>query len=233
MVRINTREGTEVFPLPVDAWICHPDGTDVAVAALDLLPAELEARGAGWVPHTMYILPLVALHVSFGLVSDFIGPGDECFFIGRFSTHEGRHQNRPSVRFGNLAMTHGETIKDEDGLEQTSFLVEARSLAGFSGSPVFIYQGAGINPETGMMSPTVRSHVWLLGVDWCHLSHFEPVLGEDKETPVEPKQWVRRNTGMAGVIPAWKIVELLNEPEVVTMRKNADKERLERERGSA
>lgn len=118
-------------------------------------------------------------------------------------------------------MTHGETITDEYGCRQESFLVEARSLAGYSGSPVFVYKSAGMDSDTGEVKPYVSASVFLLGVDWCHLHRWEPVLEADRQTRVQPPQWVKRNAGMAGVIPAWKIAELLNDPEVLGVRRKA------------
>lgn len=128
-------------------------------------------------------------------------------------------------------MTHGETIVDEYGCRQESFLVEARSLAGYSGSPVFVYKSAGMDLDTGEVKPHVSASVFLLGVDWCHLSKRDPVLEDDKKTRVQPSKWVRQNTGMAGVIPAWKIAELLNDSEVLELRRKAADEP-EQQRGT-
>ena len=59
--------------------------------------------------------------------------------VGRFVSHEGKQQNSPAVRFGNIAMMQKEKIIDERGVAQESFLVEIRSLPGYSGSAVLIY----------------------------------------------------------------------------------------------
>jgi hypothetical protein len=69
-----------------------------------------------------------------------------------------------------------------------------------------------------------RHGPWLLGVDWCHLNNLERVLGSDKEIAADPKQWVKSNTGMAGVIPAWRLLNLLNEEELMRQRRQADQE---------
>jgi hypothetical protein len=226
-MRINTPGGVEILPVPVKAWVYATDGTDIAVARLGMLN---EAWGKRVIPHQMYANQLEVAHVSWqgGGMSGWIGPGDECFFLGRFSTHEGTSQNRPSARFGVLAMTHGETIRDErSGLEQESFLVEARSLSGFSGSPVFAYKSAIMDAESGEVKPLISSRVCFLGIDWCHLSKYEQVLTSDRKTPAEPKQWVLINTGMAGVIPAWKLAELLNEPVLLNARTEAARLQME------
>jgi hypothetical protein len=67
-----------------------------------------------------------------------LGPGDEVFMIGRFISHDGKLENHPSTRFGNLSMLPA-PIKNEYGLEQESFAVDMRSISGYSGSPAFIF----------------------------------------------------------------------------------------------
>jgi hypothetical protein len=63
-----------------------------------------------------------------------IGIGDDTFMVGRFSAQDGVQRNTPTVRFGNISMMPSS--------EQRNFLVEHRSLPGYSGSPVFVW----INP---------------------------------------------------------------------------------------
>jgi hypothetical protein len=50
---------------------------------------------------------------------------------------------------------------------------------------------------------------YLLGIDWCHLCDTSPVTDKDGKK-LEYGWKVSQNTGMAGVIPAWKIAEVLN-----------------------
>src|SRR5690606_32765811 len=97
----------------------------------------------------------------------------------------------------------------ERGFHQESFLIEARSLSGFSGSPVFLYVPP-FSPrfKTGGFEPDdhgFRSEVstGLLGVDWGSFR-----LGDE----------VSPNTGIMGVVPVWKLDELLDHPEVVDKR---------------
>lgn len=90
VVRFTFKEETEVVELPEEAWTCAPDATDVAVAYLGI--ADELQRGRA-VPHAMYIHQIAALHVSFGNPEGWIGAGDDCFFLGRFSRHEGREHN--------------------------------------------------------------------------------------------------------------------------------------------
>ena len=109
----------------------------------------------------------------------------------------------------------------DDGRRQGSFLVEARSLSGYSGSPVFIWPSHPI-PGLGF---TQSAHLKLLGIDWCHLRGFpKPILLSDKRTRHPDGLFIEQNSGMMGVVPAWKIAELLDEDEFVADRKTlADK----------
>lgn len=73
--------------------------------------------------------------------------------------------------------------------------------------------------------PVYRAEVhgpWLLGIDWCHIQNYESVPKKDRETPCLPKQWVKSNTDMAGVIPAWRLQCLLEADELMAQRKQRD-----------
>jgi hypothetical protein len=219
VVRMNRGDDVDFIELDENAWIPHPDGDDVAVAPLGAVRRSgSPVVGVGMGPF------ITETEVGiWKLGRDGFGPGDECFFVGRFVNHEGRVKNTPSVRFGTLAMMNDEPI-EVDGIRQESFLVEARSLSGYSGSPVFVYSSAKMTAE-GEVSAWMSSNVRFLGIDWCHLHSYEQVLNSDRKTPLEPMRWVKQNTGMAGVIPAWKLAALLNEPEVQKMR-DEERERL-------
>jgi hypothetical protein len=169
-----------------------------------------------------------------------IGPGDETFLIGRLVTLEGRSKNTPIVRFGNIAMMPEEQI-DVGGTGRDAFLVECRSLSGLSGSPVFVtaersFDGDTIpkdlqlkpDPTTGEVGDKIvaiglaRYGPWLLGVDFAHMPLWRPVYKSDRET--RTPCMVEANTGIACVVPAWKLLEILNDEDLVKQRKIEDKE---------
>ena len=70
-----------------------------------------------------------------------IGIGDEAIAIGRFINHDGNQRNQPSVRFGAIAQMPKDKIRTDTG-EQDAFLVEIKSISGYSGSPVFALTSA-------------------------------------------------------------------------------------------
>ena len=166
-----------------------------------------------------------------------IGPGDEAFIVGRFVSHEGTERNTPTVRFGNIGMMPQEPMQNAFGSLQETFLVECRSIPGYSGSPVFVYIDPILPRAPYSATPAMPVYQpewhgpWLLGVGWCHLHDYEPVYQADKETRTSPAQWVKSRSGMAGVIPAWRLRALLETDELVEQRTQKD-ERITAEKNS-
>lgn len=70
-----------------------------------------------------------------------IGLGDEVFITGLFRPHTGSKRNIPIVRVGNLAALDEEKVNTQEYGEIDAYLVEARSIGGLSGSPVFLNLG--------------------------------------------------------------------------------------------
>jgi Trypsin-like peptidase domain len=145
-----------------------------------------------------------------------IGIGDEVFFAGRFINAEGKKKNRPSLRFGTIAQIHTDIIDGEE-----SFLVEARSIPGYSGSPVFAYTMAGTPRSIVTPSlPTKGYGPFLLGVDWAHINDYADAKDDHGNTlPFR----IRSNSGMMGVVPFWKLSELLFRHDVHNMRQRIPK----------
>lgn len=223
-VRVNTVDGgKDIIPLDHMKWFTHPDGDDVAVCPIRLMGAFHKVKFIS----TGHFL-------SKKTIDDLeIGPGDDVFIVGRFVNHEGKQRNTPSVRFGCISQMPSEPIVI-DGFPQESFLVEARSISGYSGSPVFVYLpqqvDMGINPEIKKMVregkislPGVsRKRVdfpmqlgpMLLGIDYCHIRWDEPIWSRVTKKPVNDDWYIKSNTGMMGVVPAWRLLELLEGAEM-------------------
>lgn len=148
--------------------------------------------------------------------------------IGRFISHEGKIKNTPNVRFGNISMMPEEPMTNKYNHPQETFLVDQRSIPGYSGSAVFVFIDPTL-PRPPFWGTPLNAYrqgwhgPWLLGLDWAHIHNYEGLL-TDKETeaPAEPKRWVRANTGMAGVIPAWRILQLLDREDLVEQRTKDD-----------
>jgi hypothetical protein len=216
-IRVNKRFSNEieVVEAPASSWIQHPNGDDVSVCPLNLQTAELRTLG---IETSRFVTADI-------IETEDIGIGDDVFMLGRFAQHSGsKTQNIPVARFGNIATMAIEPLLSEGGIRQESFLVECRSVPGHSGAPVFVYKrslfeqpgeknflGQRIVKWDGAKQLMSHSY-WLLGIDWCHL--HDPIT--------------KANTGMAGVIPAWKILDIINsEPLVQQRRELAERMRKE------
>jgi hypothetical protein len=130
--------------------------------------------------------------------------GDEVFATGLFTSHQGDAHNIPIARFGNIAATVDEPILTEYG-DMHGYLVEVKSLAGLSGSPVFVRFHA---PGYAGGVPAVT---FLIGLMHGHFLVENPedaisVSGKDKATG-------QINTGIGLVIPADYVLDLVNHPD--------------------
>jgi hypothetical protein len=227
VVRVVARDGgvTSVI-YDEDEWIYHPDFDDIAVARL---PANLVPR----------MIP-VGLFMTEALFEElYLGPGDEVFIMGRFIGLDERLENTPTVRFGQLAMGTVERVtSDYTKLSQESFVVEMRTLTGYSGSPTFVHiagRPGGIPKSRASKSLTDtlakrnrRGGTWLLGIEWGNLHRYQRVrekIGEGREAtyePIDEPWWVRENSGMSLIVPAWKIRETLMDGRLQKQRKEAE-----------
>ena len=133
--------------------------------------------------------------------------------IGRFVKHDGKLvDTSPSVRFGNLSMMVDYIEHPSLGMQE-SFAVEMRWMGGYSGSPVYIYPSVwNINRGNVMLG---GSRVFLLGVDLGHIVDHSEVKEKIVSTEIEAATRDRRvsyvvaNTGMNGVVPAWRLAEMI------------------------
>jgi len=220
VVRLNTQDGaTDILPLTVNDWKCAT-GDDLAAAHLGRLDSA----------HFKFVLIPMEKFLTKELVTSLeIGPGDETFMVGRFINHEGQQRNLPAVRFGNIAMMPGEPIMNrESGQLQEAFLVETRSLPGYSGSPVFVH----IIPGTRRPSDPPGAGAygnppgpWLLGVDYGHLPVWTKAVekGHERDAVVPGRTIsVESNSGQMCVVPAWKLRDLLYCEEFVARRQQSD-----------
>ena len=224
IIRINTKANDfDIYIAEPRHWYHHPDGDDLAV-----LPLSLE--------FTRYNLSLVPIGIfvdSKIIYDNYIGAGDGVFMIGRFIGYDSKQKNEPTVRFGNLSLGTPVGIEHERGYTQESYLIESRSLSGYSGSPVFVYvppfsqRWQRFKGETKPITTSSVGRQWLLGVDWGHKYMDEYVRERNGEICSE--QWkVRTNSGISCVVPAWKLMELLYIEELTEMRREND-EKMKRE----
>lgn len=214
VVRANTvTGGHKILEYAANDWVGHPAGDDIAVCPIAMWSQDI---------YGSTVVPDSSILTEADLKEYDIGPGDEVFMNGRFLPFDGdaiAHRNTPFVRFGNISSMPLKIENRFTRLKQESFIVEMRSISGYSGSPVLVH----IPPKTARPRgegyeeyPEWRT--WLLGVDWGHLPHYGTVTDKDgNEHPEELK--VRSSSAMSAVVPGWKLLELLNTEELVEQRR--------------
>jgi hypothetical protein len=140
-----------------------------------------------------------------------IGAGDEVCLVGRIVRDKVHYlkRNVSVLRFGNIALIPQH--------EETMFMVELRSIAGHSGSPVMVYC-----LPYDLSGSRTREQMWggyiLLGLNRGHLREFEQIVSK-RDLKTESKHWVSQtNMAMSQIVPAWHIAAMLDSPKLVRER---------------
>lgn len=191
VIRFN-RTSTTPFVVATQEDRGHRSSThDLAILALHGMPTNT---------FDLFLMPAELAITRERAREEDIGVGDDVFTVGRFLGHDGRERNLPTVRFGAISMMPEQPIHNPTtGLDEESFLVELRSLTGFSGAPVFLYRDA----------EPFGSSTRLLGTLWGHIEHR---IQKTAELGTE-------NSGMAGVTPSWAMLDLLYDRSVLSERR--------------
>jgi hypothetical protein len=195
-------------------WWLHPSDktADVAVTQVGLAP-RLDIKAIG-----------VDRFATTERLKKFnVGLGDEVFFMGLFSPASNNERVTPIVRHGSLAMMPSEPISTELGLADV-YLIEARSIGGISGSPVFVRPtvSIGLSPNEADLASSlgVGNVPTLLGL--AH-GHWDIKDWKLNNTLIEPVQKGGVNIGIAIVVPATKIYETLYQEELIQARQVIEK----------
>jgi hypothetical protein len=245
-IRANHRDGRVVEltqKCEQSLWWYHPterESVDVAAMAIpfqEILELDLQP-----IPVPMFINEAT-------IKSKNIGVGDEVFVAGLFTNAKGTSKQLPIIRIGNVAMMPEEKIffPTDDKPDQWLYanLLESRSIGGLSGSPVFIRETVRIDTSSHsggrMRVATAREEsgepTEIAGVGRFHffgsmVGHWQiPLPAEFSRTQLEAV-----NMGIAPMVPAHKILEVLTQPELSRMMDqlvNAAKERRKQEDGVA
>jgi len=213
ILRINTVDNNfDFIPTLKEQWVRHPNGDDLAICRVFGLQDK----------HEIVALKKEDL-IDMKFINDFnIGPGDEAVMIGRFRVLAGKNKNLPTHCFGNIAAMNNEPIYNEfTQLMQESFIVEMRSISGFSGSPVIVYiepmsfrfkNGFGKTENLEM-----NYYQRLLGIVWGHIKYQAKAKNQyDENINIE------MDSAMAGVVPAWKLIDIIDSGDVVKNREEND-----------
>jgi hypothetical protein len=185
-------------------WFFHPTRSDLDVAI-----------------HYMTGLPdLELLSIPFNLcvsekiwTEQEIGLGDEVFIGGLFSKHFDTSRNIPIVRVGNIAALKGEKVRTRNFGLMDAYLIECRSIAGLSGSPVFVNLGTH-RVLRGQQQFSDSPFYFLLGVIHGHYDETDKKIDSVEATFEDGiTQPEKLNVGIAIVTPIDGVLEVVREYE--------------------
>lgn len=212
-IGINGKDGMPIWMKNGGVrWFYHPTEADcVDVAVLPFASAQTASYDVRHIPVDMFATEERITRFEIGL-------GDEVVNVGLFAPFAGKSHFIPIVRTGNIGMMPKDRVPSQQFGDIEVYLVEGRSLGGLSGSPVFCrstvnLSGVGILGQPGRLSGLGQMH--LLGLMHGHW---------DIPTSFEPGSRDQINMGVAIVIPAKKILEVLYSPELVELREEAVRE---------
>jgi hypothetical protein len=207
-LRINQRNKTnDIIMSELTQWNYHTSSNNVDVATLQWAPNQ-----------AVYDYLKIPTHMAATqevIDKEGIGCGDEVFITGLFSNHYGQQRNLPIIRIGNIASMPEEPVQTKLLGAIDAYLIEARSIGGLSGSPVFVHL-------SGMRKGALHSGkepIYWLGL--MH-GHFDLSRLELDEIASDALMDLKINMGIAIVIPVSKILEVLNQEEFVEARKKSD-----------
>jgi hypothetical protein len=188
-------------------WYCHQDdNVDIALTPLGLQGVDIQH------------FPVEGFSEN-SPFSKNVGTGDLVYIVGLYRLFPGIERLSPVVHTGHVAMTPADEIpiKNPRTGERTAtrgYLIEAQTLDGLSGSPVFIRHTNAV-PFLNSFGSVVgyTDQVYLLGIwqgAWPGKAGeiLTEQIGSDARVPV----------GMGISIPSQKIMEILENDEVKSRR---------------
>jgi hypothetical protein len=216
-LRLNATNGEITWvSVPLTDWLGHPMETETMWREHRATP-RFDISACIWrSPLTDYdvVAPHTSMFVDNKQIAEHnISAGDEVFMTGLFANHIGRRRNIPVVRCGNIAAMPEEPVETILG-PMDAFLIEARSIGGLSGSPVFVSIGG--NPRQisgGQYSIPNRWHVFILGL--IH-GHWDARHGDT--VPDSTTDGGSINQGIAMVAPASHILETIQQAKFKDIR---------------
>jgi hypothetical protein len=215
-VRVNNKAGGfTMFPVDLRASgeeqsVFFNSDASVDIAVISIAIPDMQSLELQVLPEQMLTSP-----------SDFktlnIGVGTDMFFTGMFTGFLGEKKSYPIVRFGKLAMIPDEKI-NFGGQSAEGYLMEAFSFGGNSGSPVFFYPSSDNSPGRGLMigPPQIK----IAGVMKGFFGDFEQIKLLQNQAAISgpPIPVSTGNTGIALIVPAKFIAEILHSPALEVQR---------------
>ncbi len=222
VMRLNTLDSkNDIFEFEPTEWEWIPGQDDVAVSPEIQINIDLHA--AQWVSTNLFA-------TEERIAKNGIGVGDDVFMVGRFINHDGGPTNSPAVRFGNISVMPTPIVQP-NGYRGRSYCIDLHSRTGYSGSPVFVFRTPGNDLDESFRTGRISisgGFLALLGIHWGQFPELWEVTGsgELSETArqglITEGKYIKGMSGMTCVIPAYKILELLNTKKLKDKRMEGD-----------
>lgn len=201
-------------------WFYHPTDKTVDVAVMPF-------NAPNWADVVWWKARHFA--TAFKVKTKDLGPGDFTYVVGILPRMKGTKRNMPAVHTGHIVlMGDGEKVTIKDWRDKTdksktmeidAYLVQAIALPGSSGSPVFARRSLQHKLELpdldqNPVKAAIPGSLWFLGIwrgAWFGTAPSDLHIPEHARVPY----------GFGTVVPAPKINEILDQPALAEMRKNA------------
>lgn len=210
IARFSTQEGSstalvqydiETMMKDNDYWE-YPgdDGVDIVVFR------SLHFKSTKYQP---FPIDLIATKKTFD--ENAIRQTDRVIFPSLLINFMGSAQNYPVIRDGSIALIPGEKVpmkykvgSREIVTKQEVILVDATSIPGASGSPIFLWPGPRLKGNTYQMGGT---EPYLLGI----MHGFYPAVPREvlEVQTSDTKRMYSENSGIAIIFPSWKLHDIL------------------------
>lgn len=226
-VRLNLKEGgSRNIPIPKTSWVFDPEN-DIAVLCRKIGELFDVCRIIEKDVVTKTVLEDDTWSHGCKII-----PATDTILVGLFTSHYGLKHNIPIVRIGTIAAMPDDLIHTDTGYVK-AYLLETRSIGGLSGSPVFL-SSAFKWLFLGMMRGRLNTK------DPSDVVHAE--IMDDKELKKNIEQLSPElqktilglmqkhfllddiNTGIGIVIPAYVIMNFINQSAFVAQREETVKE---------
>ncbi len=217
MVRADTRTAgptgsySVVEPVPVGAlhWSFSTDASvDLAITPVSLSLDKLD----------VVFLPSSILLGKDEVEKNHVVEGDSVIYTGLFVQMVGQNHSEPIVREGKIAMMPREQIPTTLRSLGDVYLVDSHVFGGNSGSPMFVDLSG------------LRGNSFVIGAgNYRLLGVVSGYVQEDMNLILQPVAayagTVTANSGIAMVVPAQKIIDIINSAELQKQRDDAIKAR--------
>jgi hypothetical protein len=207
LIRMNDKQGNaRQIESDICDWVGHSEDISVDIKIFAWLPPS----DCDW-----NAIPTSMIATNKIIEQDFIGIGNDLFVTGLFVGHYGQRRNTPIIRVGNIASMPEEKVKTKEFGDIEAYLIEARSIGGLSGSPVFVFLDSKRTRRVKFPEGDFKGKVfYLLGIVHGHWDRKENEI-DDIISDIDGG---KINTGIAVVVPATKLLEVINQPKLLQQR---------------